>query len=227
MYRGLTTGFNQAFVISSAEREELISQDPKSAEIIRSFVAGRDVKKWSINKGKWLIATPIGVAIERYPAVFEHLKQWQSELEQRYDKGKHWWELRACNYYAAFDEVKIVSTKVSIRPSFTLDSSGSYLGNTAYFLPAHREALYLLGLLNSNVFFTYAKEVFVEKQNGWYEVQPTGLEAFPIPEASAGERETITYLVQKCLDAKGVGCEEWEAELDWRVAALYGLSDGS
>jgi hypothetical protein len=226
VYRGLTTGFNRAFIVSGAKREELISQDPKSVEIIRPFVAGRDVKKWSINGGKWLIATPIGVAIERYPAVFEHLKQWQTELEQRYDKGKHWWELRACNYYSAFDELKIVSTKVSIRPSFTLDSSGSYLGNTAYFLPARRDATYLLGLLNSNAFFTYAKEVFVEKQNGWYEVQPKGLETFSIPDAPAAERETITSLVQKCLEAKGVNCEDWEAEIDERVSALYGLTDG-
>ena len=97
------------------------------------------------------------------------------------------------------------------------------MGNTAYFLPAQKDAMYLLGLLNSGAFFTYAREVFVEKQNGWYEVQPRGLEAFPIPSASAADRDAISDLVQKCLDAKGVGCEEWEAEIDERVAALYGL----
>jgi restriction endonuclease S subunit len=97
------------------------------------------------------------------------------------------------------------------------------LGNTAYFLPAREDATYLLGLLNSKVFFTYAKKVFVEKQNGWYEVQPKGLEAFPIPDAPAAERQAIAELAQKCLDAKGVDCEEWEAEIDERVVALYGL----
>jgi hypothetical protein len=37
------------------------------------------------------------------------------------------------------------------------------------------------------------------------------------------DRDVIAALVQKCLDARGVGCEEWEAEIDERVAALYGL----
>lgn len=45
----------------------------------------------------------------------------------------------------------------------------------------------------------------------------------PIPNAPAADRDAIAELVQKCLDARGVGCEEWEAEIDERVAALYGL----
>lgn len=45
----------------------------------------------------------------------------------------------------------------------------------------------------------------------------------PIPNASNTEREAISKLVQKCLDAKGVGCEAWEKEIDERVTALYGL----
>ena len=36
-------------------------------------------------------------------------------------------------------------------------------------------------------------------------------------------REEISSLVEKCLEAKGVGCEEYERKIDRRVAALYGL----
>ncbi|MBA3389173.1 MAG: hypothetical protein M3397_05475 [Actinomycetota bacterium] len=39
----------------------------------------------------------------------------------------------------------------------------------------------------------------------------------------AAAREEISALVEKCLEAKGVGCEEFEREIDERVAALYGL----
>ncbi|TRU21370.1 MAG: hypothetical protein EWV80_16215 [Microcystis aeruginosa Ma_QC_B_20070730_S2] len=46
-----------------------------------------------------------------------------------------------------------------------------------------------------------------------------------IPTASEPDRLAIEALVQKCLDAKGVGVEEWEAEIDDRVAHLYGLTD--
>jgi hypothetical protein len=49
------------------------------------------------------------------------------------------------------------------------------------------------------------------------------MEPFPIPNASAADRKAIAALAQKCLDAKGVGCEAWEAEIDERVAPLYGL----
>lgn len=48
---------------------------------------------------------------------------------------------------------------------------------------------------------------------------------FPIPTASESDKKAIEALVQKCLDAKGVGVLEWEAEIDDRVAHLYGLTD--
>ncbi|MEH2117676.1 hypothetical protein [Nostoc sp.] len=49
------------------------------------------------------------------------------------------------------------------------------------------------------------------------------VEQIPIPNASTREREAISQLVKKCLDAKGINCEIWEKEIDERVAALYGL----
>jgi uncharacterized protein YggL (DUF469 family) len=51
----------------------------------------------------------------------------------------------------------------------------------------------------------------------------SSLDLEKIPNASTSEREAISKLVQKCLDAKGVNCEVWEKEIDQRVAALYGL----
>ena len=54
-------------------------------------------------------------------------------------------------------------------------------------------------------------------------MQTPFLSKLPIPDANTSDRATITALVQKCLDAKGVGCEAWEAEINARVEALYGL----
>ena len=53
--------------------------------------------------------------------------------------------------------------------------------------------------------------------------RPTGSTRKELPIPNAPDREAIAELVEKCLDAKGVGCEEWEAEIAERVAALYGL----
>uniref|UniRef100_UPI002FD8E7A7 type IIG restriction enzyme/methyltransferase n=1 Tax=Chishuiella changwenlii TaxID=1434701 RepID=UPI002FD8E7A7 len=44
---GIKTGYNEAFIIDGKKREELINQDPKSAEIIRPLLRGRDIKKYS------------------------------------------------------------------------------------------------------------------------------------------------------------------------------------
>jgi len=113
--RGVLTGFNEAFFIDEETRERLIEQDPKSAEIIKPLVVGDDIKRYEIEfKGRYLIWTYIGVPIEKYPAIFDHLKQYREQLERRWDKGEHWWELRHCDYYEDFEKPKIMSTPFKI-----------------------------------------------------------------------------------------------------------------
>lgn len=225
IYYGIKTGFNKAFIINGEKREELISQDPKSAEIIKPFAAGRDIKRWRVEREKWLIVTPIGVEIDRYPAIFNHLGQWQPELERRYDKGNHWWELRACSYYDAFEKPKIVFPDIAKEPRFGFDSTTTYPGNTAYVIPV--EDLYLLGVLNSIPVRNFYVELSSQVRGGYLRFIRQYVQQIPIPDVLTVDREVIVELVEKCLNARGVGCEEWEAEINERVAALYGLSGGS
>lgn len=226
MYRGVLTGFNTAFVIDGSKRQELIRKDPKSAEVIRPLVVGDDIRKWHIRpRDRWLIGTRIGVDIKRYPAIFAHLKQWQEELEKRWDKGEHWWELRACAYYDAFDKPKIVFPDIAKKPRFTFDRSGAYLANTAYIIPV--DDLFLLGLLNSTPVWRFAEQTFSclgdPEKGGRFRFIYQSMEKIPIPDASDADKQAISALVQKCLDARGVDCEAWEREIDERVSALYGL----
>ena len=120
-------------------------------------------------------------------------------LIRRCDQGRHFWELRSCDYWREFEKPKIVSTKVSVRPTFALDGKGVYLGNTSYFIPAGETNRYLLGLLNSILFEGYARRVFVEKQGGWYEVQPQGLEDFPIPLVTAEQQRWCQRLAEALI----------------------------
>jgi hypothetical protein len=229
LYTGIKTGFNTAFIIGRGRRAELIAADPKSAELIKPFAIGKDIRKWSINKDKWLIVTKIDVDIARYPAVFAHLSQWQPQLEKRQDQGKHWWELRACAYYSEFEKLKIIVTKAALRPSFTLDDTGIFLGNTAYLISVTDLSVgqYVLGVLNSDTVLKYLQAVAMPigdpSEAGRVEPRQSDLAQIPIPAATDSERATISALVQKCLDAKGIGCIEWEREIDERVAGLYGL----
>ncbi len=222
IYYGVKTGFNKAFVIDGAKRAELIVRDPKSAEIIKPLAVGKDIRKWCIDsKDSWLIVTPIGINIKRYPGIFEHLKQWQKELEKRGDKGKYWWELRACDYYDVLNNSKIVFPDIAKQLRFCFDTTGVYLNNTSYFMPT--DDLFLLGVINSSSVENFYIEVSSQIRGGYLRFFRQYVNKIPIPNASTKEREAISNLVQKCLDAKGVGCEAWEKEISDRVAALYGL----
>jgi hypothetical protein len=147
-YFGIKTGLNEAFIIDQTTRDSLTKQDPKSAEIIRPLLAGKDVRRYAIEfKDRYLIWTHIGVPIDRYPAIFAHLKQFQPQLQKRCDKGNFWWELRACDYYDKFNKTKIIYPDIATSCRFALDREGFFGSNTTYFIPV--DDLYLLGILNS------------------------------------------------------------------------------
>jgi hypothetical protein len=222
--RGITTGFNGAFVIDRATRDLIIGADRASADLMKPWLRGRDVKRWHVRSDDlWLLFVPwhfplmqdksiTGASpkaerefVKRYPAVFEHLHRFKKELSGR-NKDEtgiryEWYALQrwGAEYWEEFQRPKIISTKVSIRPTFALDVGGSYLGNTTYFFPISSGGKFILGLLNSNLFHAYAKRVFVEKQGGWYEVQPAGLESFPVPAATAQQQGTVELVVSYLL----------------------------
>jgi adenine-specific DNA-methyltransferase len=228
IYRGVLTGFNKAFVIDTAKRDELIAKDPKSKEIIKPLAVGDDVRKWHIRESnRWLIFTPIGIKINDYPAIFSHLSKWPTELEKRYDKGKYWWELRACDYYQTFESPKIIYPDIAKESRFAFDRENFYLGNTVYFISKHD--LYLLGLLNSKIIWSYCKENLTvlgdADKGGRLRFFRQFVENIPIPTATEAEQKVIETLVQKCLDAKGENVNQWEQEIDEIVGRLYGLSD--
>ena len=226
IYVGLKTGFNQAFWIDESQKEQLLKLDYRSQEVIKPLIVGKDVCKWYIKyQNKYLIATKMGIKIYEYPAILNYLKQWEDNLKQRSDQGNSWWELRACAYYSAFEQNKIIFPDISLEPRFTLDSTGAYVDMTALIIPVND--LYLLGLLNSKSVWNYLQQKAAvlgdAQKRGRIRLKRQYVAKIPIPLASESEKEPIIKLVQKCLDAKGVNCEEWEKEIDERVAALYGL----
>lgn len=217
--RGITTGLNEAFVIDGKTRARLIEEDAKSADIIKPFMRGNDVKRWRAEpEDLWLIFTRRPFPISQYPAIKKYLSAFKKQLMPKPDSwddkrdGKwggrkagsyDWFEIQDnIAYWQEFERPKIVSTKVSIEPTFSLDTDAHYLGNTAYFIPAGDNRLYLLALLNSSVSAYYARGRFVGKQNGYYEVQPETLEAFPIPPASAQQKAALG-VAANCVLATG------------------------
>jgi hypothetical protein len=213
VFRGITTGLNDAFVVDRESRDN----------------------RWQVkSQDQWIIFTRRGTEIEKYPAIKSHLLQFKKRLSPGSAGGRkpgsyEWYEIQDnIAYWQEFEKTKIVSTKISIRPTFAIDSNGSYLGNTSYFFSTPDSGRFLLGLLNSSLFFAYAKKVFVEKQGGWFEVQPAGLESFPIPDATPQERSLLERAVDRILAAKqanlAADTSALEREIDQQVYVLYGLT---
>src|SRR5208282_6330031 len=152
IYLGLKTGLNDAFVIDTPTRDRLVSAHAGSAEVIKPFVGGQDLRRWySEQSGRWLILMPNGTTTEKcghtsdeqaadwlrvaYPAIAAHLAPFETKARSRGDKGQFWWELRPCDYCDAFERPKIVYPDIAKSNRFHLDTTGLYCSNTTYFLP--------------------------------------------------------------------------------------------
>ena len=214
---GIKTGFNEAFIINAETRDYLIDEDPISAEIIKPCVAGEDIRKYEIQfRERYLIWTYIGVPIEQYPAVFNHLQQFEGRLMRRQDQGEHWWELRSCSYYDDFEKPKIVYPIIAKEPRFTLDSDNYFVNDKCFIIPQHD--YYFLALLNSRLLFEMAKfsvsTLGDPNAGGRLELRAVHLQHLPIRRVNfttpADERdrqlEKAKTLYQRCLDRRSTDC---------------------
>ena len=199
IYYGIKTGLNQAFVIDTATRDRLISEDARSAELIKPFLAGRDIKRYEPPASdKHLILIPKGWTNERvgvkseawkwlkgnYPAIAAHLEPFSEKAQKRYDKGDYWWELRACDYYAEFENPKIMLPDISKRGDFTIDSAGCLCANTGYIICSADECL--LALLNSRLLTFCYKSISASIRGGYLRFFTQYLEQLPIYAKNAG-----------------------------------------
>ena len=154
IYRGITTGYNTAFVLKNDAREDFIKKDISNADIIKPLLRGRDIKQWQMKDNHYIIFSPIGIEIKKYPYIKEHLDKHMKRLKARADKGNHYWEFRACSYYENMFADKIVWAEISPEPAFCIDLEGHIILNSAYLLSSSNEdypLYYLVALLNSNV----------------------------------------------------------------------------
>jgi hypothetical protein len=123
IYRGVLTGYNDAFIISTEKRDEILSnceteeERQRTEELIRPILRGRDIKRYGYDwAGLWLINTHNGVKgkfpridINDYPAVKAHLDQYWDKIEKRADQGDTPYNLRNCAYVDDFNKPKIGS----------------------------------------------------------------------------------------------------------------------
>jgi hypothetical protein len=194
IFYGIKTGLNKAFVIDESTKKKLIEEDPKSAEIIKPFVVGKDVKRYEVpdNQGKFLIFTRHGINIKQYPAILNHLKQFKNELmprpcdwvgekwEGRKPGAYEWYEVQdTIDYFTEFEKPKIMYPDIAPRGYFTLDTSGSfYCGNTVYFLVTDQK--FLLGILDSKLITFYYSKIAALIRGGYLRFFTQDIAKLPI-----------------------------------------------
>lgn len=179
IFRGVVSGRDGVFVIDEATRDGLIAKDPNSAEIIKPYLAGRDVQRYEIkNTNRFLIFSRRGIDIDKYPAVKEYLKQFRDEITPKpknWRGGKwsgrksgsyEWYEIQdAMDYYHIFEEPKLIYLKFQVRPAFTIDYSGFYPNSAIWIIPGDDKLL--LGILNSKMGWFLISQYCTQIQNGY------------------------------------------------------------
>ncbi len=175
IYYGIKTGLNKAFIIDKKTKEEIIHKDPKSAELIKPYINGTDIKKWHLEDktDTFLIFTKRGTQIEDYPMIKKHLLQFYDELkpkETKEDKigrkaGKYeWFEIQdSIEYYKNFGTTKIMYIHTAKNHHFYYDEEGFFINNSSYLIS--NADLFLSVFLNSKVFEFYKRLKFVAYGN--------------------------------------------------------------
>jgi len=179
IYYGIKTGLNEAFVIDAQTRERLIAEDPKSAELIKPFLAGRDIHRYETPmSNKFLIFTRRGIDIQDYPAIMQHLIQFKERLMPKPKdwkgdgwKGRKpgtykWYEVQdAVDYYSEFEKPKLMYLVFQVKPAFTFDEAGTYANNAVWITPKPDKTL--LGILNSKIGWLMISNYCTQIQNGY------------------------------------------------------------
>jgi type II restriction/modification system DNA methylase subunit YeeA len=165
IYRGVLTGYNDAFIINSEKRNEILDncsdddERERTAAIIRPILRGRDIKRFGYSwPGLWIINTHNGVKgtierihIENYPAIKQHLDNYWNKIESRADKGDTPYNLRNCAYMDLLSKPKIIWGEISDKTKFCLDKDGQYVPEATTFMISGEKLLLLLAFMNSIV----------------------------------------------------------------------------
>jgi hypothetical protein len=180
IYAGIKTGLNDAFIIDEALRAELISRHQSSAELIKPFLKGKDIGKWApTGYGRFIIYTPHGTDISKYPAIREHLLQFKPSLEKR-ALDQNWFELQQPQlaFVEAYSSAKIIYPNVALGCRFAWNEA-SYLDMTAFCIASND--ISLLPILNSSVMEFFFSHLGIERRGGYQEFKTQYVRELPIP----------------------------------------------
>ncbi|GAA7163487.1 class I SAM-dependent DNA methyltransferase [Helicobacter pylori] len=251
IYRGILTGANEAFIIPTEKREEILNacktqEERKRTEaLIKPILRGKDIKRYSYEwAGEWVINTHNGytsnlkfkippVDIEKYPALKSHLDSHWDTIATRSDQGDTPYHLRNCAYLEEFEKEKIVYPCIMAKePCFVYEEKRFYAPAPANIITGDKiEIKYITALLNSKCIY-FAMRKFYMGGGIEGELKTNNLEKIPIPKITPQNQELArktTDCAKAILEAKEkdskANTQELEKEIDALVYQLYHLTD--
>ena len=186
IYRGISSGLDKAFVIDEETKNVLIKNDSKSAEFIKPYLVGKDIRRYNVNnRNVFVIYVPWNFEINKYKSIKEHLEKFKSDLASRPEvkQGRFPWYAMsryASDYYHVFEKPKILYLKFQVKPAFTFDVNCFFTNSAVWMIPGNDFAL--LGLLNSKLGWFLISNYCSEIQGG-YQLIYEYLKEIPIPKS--------------------------------------------
>jgi len=206
------------------------------------LIQGEDLRPWYYEtQDRWIIFARRGIELNSYPAVKEYLEQYRRKLEPRprdWPEGQQWpgrkpgsyrwYELQdSVDYFAAFEESKILWPDIAKSPRFSWDIDHIYLGNTGYIaIPDHPWILGYLAsrcawFLISNIAITLGERAGVMR----YRLIDQYMRTLPIPDAPAAAREAIGDLAMQ-ITVEACARYDLHRRARRRILADLGTPDG-
>ena len=231
---GIKTGYNDAFIISTEKREEILAncktedERKRTDELIRPILRGRDIKRYGyVDNGLYLINTHNGVKgkipridINDYPAVKAHLDQYWDKISTRADKGDTPYNLRNCAYLEDFSRPKIIYPNMTKYLPFVYDDK-SYITNQKCFIITGKNVAYLTAFFNSSLFKYCFRESFPELQGGTRELSKIFFDKIPVYKVSSGQDKLFQEAVK---DIQYEYTREKAQRIDSMLFDLYNLT---
>lgn len=250
--RGITTGFDDAFILNDSAKNELLKNEIKSKEIIKPLLRGKDINKFAIKpNGLSLLFIPWHFPLHKdetingssdlaekqlnkdHPFLYKHLNVHKDKLSDR-NKAEtgiryEWYALQRCanTYYEDFNKHKIMWGLISGNWGFALDEEKHFLTSASFFLTSEVIPLkFLLALFNSELYRYYFIKIGEYTAGGAYVLKKTSIEKFIVPSISDKEQKPFIGIVDKILIAKqqGKASKELEKELDDLVYKLFDIT---
>ena len=225
---GIKTGFNDAFIITTEKRDEILAncqteeERIRTDELIRPILRGRDIKRYGYDWADlWIINTHNGIKgklprvdVNEYPAIKAHLDQYWDKISTRADKGDTPYNLRNCAYMEDFYKPKIVWGNLNLTASYAMIQDNSFINAPSpMIVPASK---FLLAVLNSQLADYYIRHLGVTRNGGYFEYKPMFVEKLPVPKSVDAK---IVTDIESYVDSKN------ETAIDNAVYILYGLTE--